>query len=126
MRKPNADLLMHDRKRAIELQCVELEDRLTDEGKLAEEEIEQAVDALRVSLLKKLETDSSFGYKNVNSLNITDTHQVAKAQEVRNERFANAFGINHKEHVEGSAWDPVLRVNIFAFSLACIQFCCGV
>ena len=31
-RKPNRDILEHDRKRQIELKLVELEDQLTDEG----------------------------------------------------------------------------------------------
>jgi hypothetical protein len=117
VRKPNAELLMHDKKRAIELQCVELEDRLTEEGRLDADEIEKQVDTLRESLLKKLEKDDSFGLKNVNSLNISDTHQVAKAKQARNEQFAKAFGINHKEHVEGSSFDPVFLVNLFLHTI---------
>ena len=57
-RAPNAELLLHEKKRAIELQCVELEDRMESQG-YTEEEIVEKVDAFRTQLLEKQKEDDA-------------------------------------------------------------------
>ncbi|KAF9984558.1 RNA-splicing factor [Mortierella antarctica] len=55
IRKPNAELVLHEQKRSIEVKCATLQDELEDEG-MAEDEIDKQVGALRerlTSLLKK-------------------------------------------------------------------------
>jgi len=69
-RKPNPEIMEHDRKRDIELKCLELQDRLeeegyvlsppspspvqrTDYGRFVEEEIEKKVEQLRRELTKQ-------------------------------------------------------------------------
>ncbi|KAH7054981.1 hypothetical protein BKA57DRAFT_389606, partial [Linnemannia elongata] len=49
LRKPNAELVLHEQKRSIEIKCATLQDELEDEG-LEEAEIEKQVDALREKL----------------------------------------------------------------------------
>ena len=69
-RKPNPEIMEHDRKRGIELKCLELQDKLeeegyvlsppspspvqrTDYGRFVEEEIEKKVEQLRRELTKQ-------------------------------------------------------------------------
>ncbi len=48
-RKPNEELVSHDRKRLIEVKCMELQAELEVMG-VGEEDIEERVDALRAKL----------------------------------------------------------------------------
>ncbi len=84
----NKDILEHERKRAIEVKCLELEDQLLEEG-LDEEEIEERVNQLReqlsVKMIKTLE--------NQQKLKEFQTHQQAEAKERDNNRFGEALGI---------------------------------
>jgi serine/arginine repetitive matrix protein 2 len=50
----NQDILMHERLRVVEIKCLEMEDLLVDQG-LEEEDVEEQVDALRQSLLQRLD-----------------------------------------------------------------------
>lgn len=56
-RAPNAELLAHSRKRAVEVQCVELEERMEAQG-YTEEEVMEKVAEFRLQLLAKSEDDS--------------------------------------------------------------------
>jgi serine/arginine repetitive matrix protein 2 len=51
---PNQEILEHDRKRQVELRCLELEDTLQNLGELSEEQIEEKVKLLRNNLLANL------------------------------------------------------------------------
>ncbi|KAI8074277.1 cwf21 domain-containing protein [Gilbertella persicaria] len=53
-RKPNAAILDHDRKRKIEVKCMEHQLKLEEEG-LTDDAIEEKVQALREKLLADLE-----------------------------------------------------------------------
>lgn len=53
---PNQDILNHDRKRQVELQCAELEEHLQESGELSEEQILDQVGALRTKLLRQLDS----------------------------------------------------------------------
>lgn len=51
-KKGNAELLKHDRKRKIELKCVEMEELMMEQG-YEEEEIQKKVEKFRKQLLEK-------------------------------------------------------------------------
>lgn len=51
-RKGNAELLQHDRKRQIELKCVEMEEMMREQS-YSEEEIQRKVDKFRKQLMDK-------------------------------------------------------------------------
>lgn len=56
--EPNADLLRHERRRRVELRCVEFEAELAEEKNAwTAEEIAAKVDALRARLLAELAQD---------------------------------------------------------------------
>ncbi|KAI1316220.1 RNA-splicing factor [Mortierella claussenii] len=54
IRKPNAELVLHEQKRSIEVKCATLQDELEDEG-VDEQEIDRQVGALREKLTVLLE-----------------------------------------------------------------------
>merc|ERR1712061_19837 len=104
--EPNEGILQHQRKRKMELKCLELEELLQEQG-YKEEEIAEKVDAYRKMLIEKdaekhgeedVDTDE-FGravYK--------DSHKMAQAQKEKNERLKAAFGIA-PEFAEGSSFN---------------------
>ncbi|KAG1454982.1 hypothetical protein G6F56_007186 [Rhizopus delemar] len=51
-KKPNQALLEHDRKRQVEVKCMELRIRLEDEG-VEDTVIEEKIDKMRSELLEK-------------------------------------------------------------------------
>ena len=108
IKKPNQELLLHDRKRAIELEIMIEQEKLEEKGKLTEEEIEERLSALRAELTSKL-NDSHFGYKDPKNLSEFDTHQIAHANAEKNKTFANAMKIKDT-FVEGQAFDRDFQV----------------
>lgn len=55
-KKPNKDILEHDRKRRIEVQLVELEEKLVDQG-FSEEEVKEKLNVAR----REMEDDVEAG-----------------------------------------------------------------
>ncbi|KAH8821472.1 cwf21 domain-containing protein [Xylogone sp. PMI_703] len=98
-RKPDKDILEHDRKREVEVKVFELRDKLEDEG-VDEEEIEAKCDALREKLLKDLEKGRTMGKK---ELKMHQVHELAEAKIKQDERFRSALHIS-KDYEEGSHW----------------------
>lgn len=102
--KANQEILEHKRKRQIEAQVYEMEERMRDQG-YSESEIKDKATALRERLkgnnLALVAANKTGG----EGSEMTDTHEVAarKAEEI--ERLRNAFGIA-QDHVEGETWDP--------------------
>jgi len=96
-RKPNPDIMEHDRKREIEVQCFELQDKLEEEG-LDEDEIEKKVVKLRDELTKQAPSS-----QNVKSLKPHQIHDLAAAKEKEMEKVRKAFGIR-EDYVEGDAF----------------------
>lgn len=117
-RKPDQQILDHDRKRAIELQVLEERERLEEENEelekdkkkaLTEEEIDERCDALRAKLLKELEEGdkvSSAGDrrrrqqqrgglydKDRRQLKSYQVHELAEAKIQESERLRKALGI---------------------------------
>ncbi|KAI8991434.1 cwf21 domain-containing protein [Mycotypha africana] len=101
-RKANEAILEHDRKRKIEVKCMEYRVQLEDE-ELEEDIIEEKVQEFREKLLKEkvAETDAK-------DLKEHDTHQIAAAKEKANEKMKRALRID-KGYVEGAAFDQELQ-----------------
>ncbi|XP_075164116.1 serine-arginine repetitive matrix 2/3/4 isoform X4 [Haematobia irritans] len=100
-RPPNKEILDHDRKRKIEVKCLEFEEILENQG-LSPEEIKAKVDSYRRKLLGTGKTDipkDEFG-----RVAVRDTHQIAEAQQEKNAKLREAFNIS-EYFVEGSSFD---------------------
>ncbi|XP_053993894.1 serine/arginine repetitive matrix protein 2-like [Hylaeus volcanicus] len=95
LRKPNADLLDHERRRQVEIKLISFVENLCN--KIDDEDlIEQQVNQERERLLQLLETEKIVEHKN-NISNI-DTHQSAKLKEKELEKFRDAFNIDHSDN----------------------------
>jgi serine/arginine repetitive matrix protein 2 len=124
-RGPDQGILEHERKRAVEVKCAELEDALEEKGcvwlfflpllssvlliasatlltalhRVPEDEILDQVTALRTRLLAQLPQA-----RDVKSLKPSDTHALAEAKTAQLARFSGAFGIS-QGYREGAAFD---------------------
>ncbi|CUS11940.1 unnamed protein product [Tuber aestivum] len=106
-RQPDKEILEHDRKRGVEVKCLELRDKLEDEG-VDEEEIDDQVEVYRNKLLKELEGegegwDKAGGGGKRGVFKPHQVHEIALAKAVESERLRNALGIS-KDYREGSHW----------------------
>jgi len=98
-RKPDAEILEHERKRAIELKVFELRDKLEDEG-LDEDEIEERTDALRKQLKDEQHGKDA---KSARGLKAHQVHDLAEAKIDETEKIRKALGIA-KDYKEGGHW----------------------
>jgi len=104
---PNQDILEHARKRALELKCAEMEDIMKDEGYL-EHEIVEKVKLYREMLMERDQNAKAQNHSAVDMYGrptVRETHAVAEAQQQKNARLKEAFGIS-EFFVEGSSLDP--------------------
>ncbi|TKY58210.1 Serine/arginine repetitive matrix protein 2 [Spatholobus suberectus] len=96
-RKPNKEILEHDRKRQIQLKLVILEDKLIDQG-YTDAEIAEKLEEARQNLEATEETDGpapvSASDKKVSD---TQTHQIAARKEKQMEALKAALGIVSSE-----------------------------
>jgi hypothetical protein len=114
-REPDAEILDHERKRAIELKVFELRDKLEEEGKLDEDEVDAECEALRRKLSETAPPSGprgrdgrsagkgqagTAGRKDIKSY---DVHALAAAKIEETEKLRNAFGIS-KDYEEGGHW----------------------
>ena len=99
-RAPDAAILEHDRKRKVEVQCLELQDELEDKG-LAPEEVERQVDELRQRLTSQ-NRHSAGPTAERGSLKEFQTHELLAAKAIDNSRFERAFGIS-RDFVPGES-----------------------
>ncbi|XP_034108356.1 serine/arginine repetitive matrix protein 2 isoform X3 [Drosophila albomicans] len=100
-RPPNKEILDHDRKRKIEVKCIEYEEILEKQGRTPEE-IKTQVDSYRQKLMGQGKTDlakDEFG-----RVAVRETHQIAEAQQQKNAKLREAFNIS-EYFVEGSSFD---------------------
>lgn len=104
-RQPDAAILDHERKRTIEVKCLELQDELEERG-IDEDEIEKKVAELRERLTRTALPGP--GERARGSIKPHETHELAAAKERENERMARAFGIG-ANHSEGAAFDRQLQ-----------------
>ncbi|KAL8573361.1 hypothetical protein ACOMHN_032823 [Nucella lapillus] len=144
-RQPNAEILNHDRKRRVELKCMEMEELMEEQGRSAplpmrshispcsvdrrvdsvpprrlphsflghqlvsgpysEDEIHQKVSMFRKMLMEKEgSTDSPLDMDEFGRPIAKETHQLAEANQEKNQRLREAFGLG--DYVDGSAFDP--------------------
>lgn len=109
-RQPDRQILLHDRKRAIEVQVLEERERLEadDETPLTDDAIEERCDALRRRLLKELEEGSESGggdrrggqrrperpdNNRRQQFKSYQVHELAEAKMLESERLREALGI---------------------------------
>ncbi|KAI9275649.1 hypothetical protein BDA99DRAFT_496107 [Phascolomyces articulosus] len=104
IRAPNKDILLHDRKRKVEVQCMELRIKLEDEG-LDVDEVESKVQQLRESLMNKFDQVQP---RDAKSLQEHETHQRNAAKEEENKKMMRALKID-SDYVEGAAFDQELQ-----------------
>ncbi|KAI8325844.1 cwf21-domain-containing protein, partial [Martensiomyces pterosporus] len=93
-------ILEHERKRQVEVKCLELQDELESQG-LDEAQVEERVDAFRQQLLENIDhLDLSSG----KPLKSFETQRIAEAKRQENERMASALRVE-EGYVEGAAFD---------------------
>lgn len=105
-KQPNVDILNHERKRKVELKCMEMQELMEEQGYSAEE-IEQKVTIFRKMLMEKegvtdkpvIETDE------LGRPIAKDTHALAAANQAKNLQLKAAFGLS-EHYVDGSSFDP--------------------
>uniref|UniRef100_A0A060TAA7 Pre-mRNA-splicing factor CWC21 n=1 Tax=Blastobotrys adeninivorans TaxID=409370 RepID=A0A060TAA7_BLAAD len=90
-RKVDEGIIEHEKKRAVEAKCFELQDELEEKG-VDEAEIEQRVSELRQKLLKEQQDDS----KNApgpsrKAFQAHQVHEMAEARKQENDRMQRAF-----------------------------------
>ena len=104
-RKANTEIMDHNRKRAIEVKCLALQESLEEEG-LPEEQIEEKVNKLRTSLLAKLPPAGAAVSGAGGRAGETHTDAARKAGEVA--VLKSALGVSDS-YVSGSAFDRELQ-----------------
>ncbi|KAJ7966075.1 Serine/arginine repetitive matrix protein 2 [Quillaja saponaria] len=99
-KKPNKDVLEHDRKRQVELKLVILEDKLIDQG-YTDSEIAEKLQEARKTLEGAADSEGGGGPIPVsaadNKVSDTQTHQVAARKEKQMETLKAALGIGGSE-----------------------------
>jgi cwf21 domain len=108
-RKPDQNILQHDRLREIEVKVLELRDTLEEEAEKAEEDgkeglsdevIEERCEELRKRLTEEMERDlkkgrgASGGGRGLKSYQV---HELAEAKERESERLRRALGLRGDE-----------------------------
>ncbi|KAL8708727.1 MAG: hypothetical protein Q9220_006453 [cf. Caloplaca sp. 1 TL-2023] len=101
-RQPNAEILEHDRLRAIEAQVFDLRDKLEDEAVLSDEEIDTRCDELREKLLSEGEGEGK-DTRGGKGLKRHQVHELAKAKIEESEKLRRALGIR-EDYEEGGHW----------------------
>ncbi|KAJ2455006.1 RNA-splicing factor [Coemansia sp. RSA 2336] len=97
-------IIDHERKRQVEVQCLELQDRLEDRG-VDEAEIEDRVNELRSRLLQNLEQIEFTDAKKIKSF---ETQKIAEAKAKENRRMARALRVE-EDYAEGASFDRELQ-----------------
>jgi len=95
--KVNEEIILHNKKRAIEGKVYELRVQLEEEG-VASEEVEKKCDSLRLSL----ETGGTGANLGSSSFRSKDSHAIGAAKEHENARVRAAFGLRDKDEEEGA------------------------
>ncbi|KRX62337.1 Exocyst complex component 3 [Trichinella sp. T9] len=102
-RKPNKELILHERKRKIELKCLEMQDLMTEQN-YPEEEIQEKVGKYRALLRKKLEEEGDVDDdEEANEKKVKDSHIMAQMMQEKNDRIRRALNIK-KDYVSGAAF----------------------
>lgn len=99
-RKPDKDILDHDRLREVEVKVFDLRDKLEDEG-VDEEEIDLQTSALRQKLTSLSPSESKSDRKG--QFKPHQVHELAQAKIEESEKLRKALGIS-VNYEEGSHW----------------------
>lgn len=111
--QPDAGILDHERKRKVEIKCLELRDELEDKGcvinadSVPEDEVEDRVASLRKALLEHGPATVP-SYKEAKSLRPSETHSLGAAKEAESHKMQRALGIS-STYIEGEAFDRDLQ-----------------
>ncbi|KAL6242675.1 hypothetical protein RBB50_010321 [Rhinocladiella similis] len=100
-RKPDQEILNHDRLREIEVKVLELREKLEDD-EVDEDKIDEECDKLREKLTAEMERNKDrnrSGGKRVDGkgLKSYQVHELAEAKERESERLRRALGLNAGE-----------------------------
>ncbi|CDW55467.1 cwf21 domain containing protein [Trichuris trichiura] len=104
-KKPNAEILDHERKRKVELKCLELRDLMEGQG-YPEEEIEEKVTLYRKLLLEQLAenpADFVIEYDSKGRAVYADGHHKTELMNEKNARLRRALKISD-DYVPGAAF----------------------
>ena len=105
-RKPDQNILQHDRLREIEVKVLEFRDKLEEEAEeaeqagrevMSEEVIEEKCDALRKKLTEEMERDVRSGRGQGKGLKSYQVHEMAEAKERESEKLRRALGLKGDE-----------------------------
>lgn len=104
-KQPNREILDHERKRKVELKCMEMQELMEEQG-YSEKEVTEKVNMFRKMLMaKEGVSDSPTVEKDEFGRPLArETHQLAEANQEKNARLKEAFGLT--DYIEGSAFDP--------------------
>ncbi|GAB2222933.1 hypothetical protein Drorol1_Dr00017065 [Drosera rotundifolia] len=96
-KKPNKEILEHDRKRQIELKLLVLEDKLVEQGYTETEIEERLAETKRVlEAADEKERDGGGVVLVQNKSSETQTHQIAARKEKQMEKLGAALGIDYR------------------------------
>ncbi|KAJ2819766.1 hypothetical protein IWW50_005337 [Coemansia erecta] len=99
-------IIDHERRRQVEVQCLELQDELEDQ-KLGDSEIEARVGELRARLLRDIDRVELTGTRGrIKPFETTQRAREAKSRE--NDRMARALRVG-EDYAEGAAFDRELQ-----------------
>ncbi|KAF1810979.1 hypothetical protein P152DRAFT_508308 [Eremomyces bilateralis CBS 781.70] len=101
-RKPDPEILEHERKRRLENEVYKLRDRLEEEG-VNDDDIDDQCDALRKKLQQDFERTKSRP-TDAKGLKSHQVHDLAKAKIEETEKMRRALGIR-EDYEEGSHWE---------------------
>ncbi|CAL1541187.1 unnamed protein product [Lymnaea stagnalis] len=104
-KQPNKEILDHERKRKVELKCMEMQELMEEQG-YSEKEVRDKVNMFRKMLMAKEGVSESTAVdRDEHGRPIArETHQLAEANQEKNARLKEAFGLT--DYVDGSAFDP--------------------
>ncbi|OCT54648.1 Pre-mRNA-splicing factor CWC21 [Cladophialophora carrionii] len=108
VRKPDQEILNHDRLREIEVKVLELREKLEDEGHVDEDKMDEQCDRLREKLTKEMEKEKQRtaagrggggGPRRIDGkgLKSYQVHELAEAKERESERLRRALGLKPGE-----------------------------
>lgn len=108
IRKPDEDILKHDRLREIEVKVMELRDKLEDEGNMEDDDIDEECDKLREGLVDEMQKgrNNSKGGR----AKSYQVHELAEAKARESEKLRRALGLKADVVREGEeAEHPMAR-----------------
>ncbi|GMH32892.1 hypothetical protein BSKO_00726 [Bryopsis sp. KO-2023] len=104
-KKPNLEIILHNKKREIEVKLYELQMTLEDEG-VPEEQVEAQVAAERTRLERDLLEHES-APTSIQEKGAQETHETARRKMEQMDRLKNALGLGDVK--EGEAFDQELQ-----------------